>query len=389
MERQPRLESNLPLRRGPLGRPLRAGSFGSRSGSRADRARACAIRGRRDRETKAEPMHGAPGEPSLFSLGLVAPGRRLQPEPAFEARQRRAIAPEHEARRERDVADTRECRVGPLVLVVGGREAAAGSALAPEPSGGPGNRFGGVRRRNRTRSQAPIAGRSGTPAPGRRDACRSARLRRRGDAGPRASLDPARAGRQLRVDRAARASAAARGRLSRMFRQIEEMPEAAFDDGIDWRWGESFEGMLEALARDNRREPAAGAEPLRAQERARGALRRARRARAHPPGRARVLRHRAQALARRAAGRAVAPARHPHHLLAAVPEPRAARDGRARAGARRGAVAARRARLAAGADAADRHQLHAGAAQPALHHHAELVPDGVAADARGQARGVR
>jgi N-acyl-D-aspartate/D-glutamate deacylase len=39
-----------------------------------------------------------------------------------------------------------------------------------------------------------------------------------------------------------------RGRLSRMFRQIEEMPEAAFDDGIDWRWGESFEGMLEALA---------------------------------------------------------------------------------------------------------------------------------------------
>jgi len=41
-----------------------------------------------------------------------------------------------------------------------------------------------------------------------------------------------------------------RGRLSRMFRQIEEMPEAAFDDGIDWRWGESFEGMLEALARN-------------------------------------------------------------------------------------------------------------------------------------------
>jgi N-acyl-D-aspartate/D-glutamate deacylase len=25
-------------------------------------------------------------------------------------------------------------------------------------------------------------------------------------------------------------------RFSRMFRQIEEMPEAAFDDGIDWRW---------------------------------------------------------------------------------------------------------------------------------------------------------
>jgi N-acyl-D-aspartate/D-glutamate deacylase len=40
-----------------------------------------------------------------------------------------------------------------------------------------------------------------------------------------------------------------RQRFSRMFRQIEEMPEAAFDDGIDWRWGESFEGWVEALAR--------------------------------------------------------------------------------------------------------------------------------------------
>ena len=40
-----------------------------------------------------------------------------------------------------------------------------------------------------------------------------------------------------------------RGRFSRMFRQIEEMPEAAFDDGIDWRWGEGFEAWLEALAR--------------------------------------------------------------------------------------------------------------------------------------------
>jgi N-acyl-D-aspartate/D-glutamate deacylase len=39
-----------------------------------------------------------------------------------------------------------------------------------------------------------------------------------------------------------------RGRFSRMFRQIEEMPEAAFDDGIDWRWGERFEGWVEALA---------------------------------------------------------------------------------------------------------------------------------------------
>jgi len=40
-----------------------------------------------------------------------------------------------------------------------------------------------------------------------------------------------------------------RGRFSRMFRQIEEMPESAFDDGIDWRWGERFEGYVEALAR--------------------------------------------------------------------------------------------------------------------------------------------
>ena len=36
-----------------------------------------------------------------------------------------------------------------------------------------------------------------------------------------------------------------RGRFSRMFRQIEEMPEAAFDDGIDWRWGERFEAWVE------------------------------------------------------------------------------------------------------------------------------------------------
>jgi N-acyl-D-aspartate/D-glutamate deacylase len=41
-----------------------------------------------------------------------------------------------------------------------------------------------------------------------------------------------------------------RGRFSRMFRQIEEMPEAAFDDGIDWRWGERFDSWLECLAGD-------------------------------------------------------------------------------------------------------------------------------------------
>ena len=39
-----------------------------------------------------------------------------------------------------------------------------------------------------------------------------------------------------------------RGRLSRMFRQIEAMPAAAFDDGFDWRWGESFDGFVGALA---------------------------------------------------------------------------------------------------------------------------------------------
>ncbi len=32
-----------------------------------------------------------------------------------------------------------------------------------------------------------------------------------------------------------------------MFRLIEEMPEAAFAQGVDWRWGESFGGMLDAL----------------------------------------------------------------------------------------------------------------------------------------------
>ncbi len=38
-----------------------------------------------------------------------------------------------------------------------------------------------------------------------------------------------------------------RGAFSRMFRLIEEMPEAAFDAGVDWRWGESFGGWLDAL----------------------------------------------------------------------------------------------------------------------------------------------
>jgi len=41
-----------------------------------------------------------------------------------------------------------------------------------------------------------------------------------------------------------------RGRLSRMFRQIEEMPESAFDAGIDWRWGEGFSEYLDTIASD-------------------------------------------------------------------------------------------------------------------------------------------
>ena len=37
-----------------------------------------------------------------------------------------------------------------------------------------------------------------------------------------------------------------RGRLCRMFRQIEDLPMAAFEDGIKWSW-ESFEGYLNSL----------------------------------------------------------------------------------------------------------------------------------------------
>jgi N-acyl-D-aspartate/D-glutamate deacylase len=44
----------------------------------------------------------------------------------------------------------------------------------------------------------------------------------------------------LRVDQ--------RDAFSRMFRLIEEMPEAAFDAGVDWRWGEGFGDWLDALA---------------------------------------------------------------------------------------------------------------------------------------------
>lgn len=41
-----------------------------------------------------------------------------------------------------------------------------------------------------------------------------------------------------------------RDRFSQMFRLIEEMPEAAFDIGVDWRWGETFSGMIDELATD-------------------------------------------------------------------------------------------------------------------------------------------
>ena len=41
-----------------------------------------------------------------------------------------------------------------------------------------------------------------------------------------------------------------RDRFSRMFRLIEEMPAAAFDSGVDWRWGESFEGLMATMASD-------------------------------------------------------------------------------------------------------------------------------------------
>ncbi len=44
--------------------------------------------------------------------------------------------------------------------------------------------------------------------------------------------------------------AAHRDRFSRMFRLIEEMPDVAFERGVDWRWGESFGGMLDEIERD-------------------------------------------------------------------------------------------------------------------------------------------
>ena len=55
-----------------------------------------------------------------------------------------------------------------------------------------------------------------------------------------------------------------RERFSRMFRLIEEMPEAAFDVGVDWRWGESFDGMLDAVRGRPRRQRRAARRALRA-----------------------------------------------------------------------------------------------------------------------------
>jgi N-acyl-D-amino-acid deacylase len=46
----------------------------------------------------------------------------------------------------------------------------------------------------------------------------------------------------LRVDQ--------RETFSAMFRLIEEMPKEAFDQGVDWRWGEGFEPMLKAVQSD-------------------------------------------------------------------------------------------------------------------------------------------
>lgn len=44
--------------------------------------------------------------------------------------------------------------------------------------------------------------------------------------------------------------AAHRDRFSRMFRLIEEMPDVAFERGVDWRWGESFDAMVDTIASD-------------------------------------------------------------------------------------------------------------------------------------------
>ncbi len=44
--------------------------------------------------------------------------------------------------------------------------------------------------------------------------------------------------------------ASQRDRFSAMFRLIEEMPAAAFEQGVDWNWGEGFAELIEQVARD-------------------------------------------------------------------------------------------------------------------------------------------
>jgi N-acyl-D-aspartate/D-glutamate deacylase len=44
--------------------------------------------------------------------------------------------------------------------------------------------------------------------------------------------------------------ASQREQFQGMFRLIEEMPQEAFDEGVDWRWGEDFGAMLEVLRED-------------------------------------------------------------------------------------------------------------------------------------------
>ncbi len=41
-----------------------------------------------------------------------------------------------------------------------------------------------------------------------------------------------------------------RDRFSRMFRLIEEMPAEAFDQGVDWRWGEGFDALVKEMSTD-------------------------------------------------------------------------------------------------------------------------------------------
>ncbi len=222
-----------------------------------------------------------------------------------------------------------------------------------------------------------------------------------------------------------------RDAFSRMFRLIEEMPEAAFDAGVDWRWGEGFGGWLDALAENialnvaplvghsvlrmyvmgpEAQQRAATADEIRAMADllrvcldagavglstsfvdidetyrpvpsrwaapeeldALSAVLGERDARA--ADRPRVLRHRADDRPRRAARRAVAAPRHHHHAVAAVPLRRQPRTASAAIMARRrGRTSPWRRGVAAGADPSDRHQLHARPAQPDAAEHAVVV----------------